>query len=279
MWSEILKAALTLGALGLIMGVLLAAASRIFAVRTDERVDQIVSILPGANCGGCGFAGCTAYANAVVRGEASPSACVAGGAATAQGIAKILGVDAGTRERRVAHVYCSGGDVTARRFRYTGVETCFAASRTANGPVECTFACLGYGDCVEACPFDAIRIENGHAFVDRDRCTGCGKCASTCPRKIIDLIPAGAAIAVNCSSRDRGAFVRNVCEAGCIGCTLCVKKCAHDAIHVVDNLARIDYDKCVGCGECLKACPRGIIREEEVLLMAEPRAGEKALLH
>ena len=150
MWTEILKAALTLGALGLIMGVLLAVASRIFAVHTDERVEEIVAILTGANCGGCGFAGCTAYANAVVKGEASPSACVAGGAAAAQGIAKILGVDVDTRERRVSHVYCSGGDLTARRFQYTVVQTCFAASRVANGPVECTFACLGFGDCVKA---------------------------------------------------------------------------------------------------------------------------------
>lgn len=272
MWIEILKAALTLGALGLIMGVLLAVASRIFAVHTDERVEQIAALLPGANCGGCGFAGCSAYASAVARGEASPSACVAGGAAAAQGIAKILGVDVDTRERRVAHVYCSSGDVTARRFQYTGVQSCFAASRVANGPVECTFACLGFGDCVKSCAFDAIHIEAGHAFVDRDRCTGCGKCASTCPRKIIGLIPAAAPISVNCSSRDRGAFVRSVCEAGCIGCTLCVKKCEHDAIHVVDNLARIDYEKCVGCGECLKVCPRGIIREEEILITAASRA-------
>ena len=272
MWTEILKAALTLGALGLIMGVLLAVASRIFAVHTDERVEEIVAILPGANCGGCGFAGCTAYANAVVKGEASPSACVAGGAAAAQGIAKILGVDVDTRERRVAHVYCSGGDLTARRFQYTGVQTCFAASRVANGPVECTFACLGFGDCVKACAFDAIRIENGHAFVDRDRCSGCGKCAATCPRKIIDLIPAAAPVAVDCSSRYRGAFVRSVCEAGCIGCMLCTKKCEHDAIHVADNLARIDYDKCIGCGECAKVCPRGIIHEEEILLTVDTRS-------
>ena len=228
--------------------------------------------MPGANCGGCGFAGCTAYANAVVKGEASPSACVAGGAAAAQGIAKILGVDVDTRERRVAHVYCSGGDLTARRFQYTGVQTCFAASRVANGPVECTFACLGFGDCVKACAFDAIRIENGHAFVDRDRCSGCGKCAATCPRKIIDLIPAAAPVAVDCSSRDRGAFVRSVCEAGCIGCMLCTKKCEHDAIHVADNLARIDYDKCIGCGECAKVCPRGIIHEEEILLTVDTRS-------
>ena len=272
MWTEILKAALTLGALGLIMGVLLAVASRIFAVHTDERVEEIVAILPGANCGGCGFAGCTAYANAVVKGEASPSACVAGGAAAAQGIAKILGVDVDTRERRVAHVYCSGGDLTARRFQYTGVQTCFAASRVANGPVECTFACLGFGDCANACACPAIRMERGRAFADADRCGRCGTGAATCPRKIIDLIPAAAPVAVDCSSRDRGAFVRSVCEAGCIGCMLCTKKCEHDAIHVADNLARIDYDKCIGCGECAKVCPRGIIHEEEILLTVDTRS-------
>ena len=263
MTGSVWSAILTLSVLGLAVGVLLAAASHFFAVRTDDRVEKITACLPGANCGGCGFAGCGAFAGAVVKGEASPSGCVAGGPATARRIAAILGVDADTRERRVAHVFCSGGDVTARRFRYVGVQSCYAASRVAGGPVECTFACLGYGDCVKACPFGAIRIRDGHAFVDRDVCTGCGKCASVCPRKIITLIPAEAVISVNCSSRDRGAFVRSVCDAGCIGCRLCEKKCAHDAIHVTDNLAKIDYDKCVRCGECLEACPRHIIRMDE----------------
>ncbi len=262
MGTEILRAVLALGILGLAVGVLLAVASHFFAVRTDDRVEKIIAVLPGANCGGCGFAGCTAFANAVIRGEAPPSGCSAGGAPVAQNIAKILGVDVDTRERRVAHVYCSGGDVTARRFRYVGVDSCYAAARIAGGPVECTFACLGYGDCVKNCPFDAIHIVGGHALVDRDRCTGCGKCAAVCPRKTIALIPASATVSVNCSSRDRGAFVRSVCEAGCIGCRLCEKKCQHDAIHVADNLARIDYDKCTRCGECAAVCPRKIIRIE-----------------
>ena len=265
MLSGIWTAILTLSILGLAVGGLLALAAHFFAVRTDDRVDRIVACLPGANCGGCGFAGCTAFAGAVVKGEASPSGCTAGGPAVARKVAAILGVDADTRERRVAHVFCSGGDVTARRFRYVGVESCFAAARVAGGPVECTFACLGYGDCVKACPFGAIRISGGHALVDRSICTGCGKCAAVCPRKTISLIPADAEISVNCSSRDRGAFVRSVCEAGCIGCRLCEKKCQHDAIHVTDNLARIDYDKCICCGECLEVCPRHIIRAEDLL--------------
>lgn len=272
MFLAILKATLTLGGIGLVLGALLAAASRVFNVKTDERIERIAEILPNANCGACGFAGCTAYANAVIKGEAPANACVPGSAAVTQGIARILGVDVDTRERRVAHVYCSGGDVTARRFQYSGVMTCFAASRTANGPVECSFACLGLGDCRLSCPFGAINIKGGHAIIDRDKCTGCGKCTGACPRKIINLIPAAAPTTINCSSRERGTFVRSVCEAGCIACTLCVKKCEYEAITVTDNLARIDYTKCVGCGECAKVCPRKIIREDEILLVSMDRA-------
>ena len=276
MLEMVLKAALTLGALALLIGGLLAVASRVFAVRVDERVSKIEEILPHANCGGCGFAGCTAYANAVIRGDATPNACTAGGPAVSQGIAKILGVEVDTRERRVAHVYCSGGNLTAHRFNYTGVQTCYAASRTAGGPVECSFACLGYGDCVHTCQFDAIYLKDGHAIVNRDKCTGCGKCVAGCPRKTIALIPMSKQISVNCSSRDRGAYVRGMCEAGCIGCKICEKKCPNDAIHVTDNLARIDYDKCTACGACMDACPRGIIRNEENFFVVATRDGNSA---
>lgn len=264
MWEELLKPGLTLGALGLLMGALLAIASRIFAVHVDERIEQVSACLPGANCGACGFAGCAAFAEAVVKGDAHPSGCVGGGPTAIVEIGKIMGLDVAPHEPRVAHVSCSGGYMAVHRFTYAGVKSCYAAARVAAGPMECTYACLGYGDCMNVCKFDAIRMEGGHAYIDRNRCTGCGMCAKICARGIIDLIPPTAPVFVNCHSRDRGAITRTVCQEGCIGCMLCVKKCQHDAIHVIDNLARIEYNKCVACGECMTVCPRGIIRKEVV---------------
>ncbi|NLD87546.1 MAG: Fe-S cluster domain-containing protein [Clostridiales bacterium] len=258
--NNILAATIALGSIGLVLGILLAVASKVLAIETDERLEKISEILPGANCGACGFAGCNAFASAVINGDVSPSGCPVGGEQLINQISEILGVAVDTRKKVVAHVNCSGGDAILRRFQYVGVESCYAAARVGGGPTECTFACLGFGDCIKACGFGAIRIERGHAVVDREKCTGCGLCAGACPRKIIEIIPEESVYSVSCSSRDRGNITRTVCDYGCIGCLLCVKKCAHEAIIVKDNLARIDYSLCVGCGDCVSVCPRGIIR-------------------
>ncbi|MEA4824899.1 MAG: RnfABCDGE type electron transport complex subunit B [Clostridiaceae bacterium] len=257
----ILRAVAVLGALGLGLGALLALASRVFAVKTDERVEKIIHLLPGANCGGCGFAGCGAFANAVVKGEASASDCVAGGRKYAVQIAEVLGTTVATPpEQRVAVIQCSGGTHIMRRYEYVGIQSCFAASRMTGGPTECAFACLGFGDCAKACKFGGIRFEHHAAVVHHESCVGCGKCEAACPRKLIVLAPARDEIRyVGCSSRDRGSIVRSLCNAGCIGCMLCMKKCPSGAIRVADNLARIDSSLCTGCGACEAVCPRKII--------------------
>ena len=167
---------------------------------------------------------------------------------------------AGTPEEKItAQVFCSGGADTKKRFSYVGIPSCLAADRLAGGPTECTYACLGYGDCMKVCETQAISIRDGHACVDRSRCTGCGRCVSVCPRNVIGMVPDRTVYTVNCASRERGGYVRTVCEEGCVGCTLCAQKCPAEAVMIKDNLAQIDYEKCTGCGICAEVCPRKVI--------------------
>lgn len=257
---NILYAVLVLGVLGAVFGLGLAAASKVFAVEQDERLEPMLEALPGANCGGCGYAGCSAYANAVIAGEAEIGKCAAGGSETAEKMAAIMGVEAGDVARTVAFVRCTGGDASLKKFDYYGISDCLAATKIGgNGPAACSFGCLGYGTCVAACPFGAMEIVDGHAHVNEEICTGCMSCAAVCPRGLIASKPYDSKVAVGCASKDKGPAVRAYCEKGCIGCMLCVKACEHDAIKVVDNLAVVDYSKCVGCGACAEKCPRKII--------------------
>jgi electron transport complex protein RnfB len=259
-YMNIVYAVIALGTLGLVLGALLAVASKVFAVKTDRRVEKIIEVLPGANCGGCGFAGCGAFAGAVVSGAASPSGCTAVDAAVIEKIAAILGTTVQIPERKVAVIQCSGGGSILWRYEYVGIQSCFAAMRITGGPTECAYACLGLGDCVKACKFGSLRIERGVAAVTESLCVGCGICAKVCPRRLIDLLPAASTLrVVSCSSRDRGNITHSVCDAGCIGCGLCVKACEAGAITITDNLARIDPKLCVGCGKCETVCPRKII--------------------
>ena len=256
---NIIYAVATLGLLGLCFGLLLAYASKIFAVETDERLPLVVEALPGANCGGCGYPGCSGYAAAVVKGEAPINACAAGGNACAAKIAEILGVKAEEVEPMMACVRCRGGANAKKKYEYMGISDCLAASKVASGPLECSYGCLGLGTCVQACPYDAIEIVNGVALVHADKCVGCKKCVAACPRHIIELIPRNADVRVACSSHEKGAALRQICNIGCIGCKLCEKACEFDAIHVQDNLASIDFSKCTHCGKCALACPRKLI--------------------
>lgn len=249
-----------LGVLGAVFGLLLAIAAKKFAVSVDERQEKIVESLPGANCGGCGFAGCSAYASAVIAGEAPIGKCAAGGQEAAEKMAAIMGVEAGTVEKTVAFVRCTGGGEAQKKFEYYGISDCLAATKIGgNGPAACAYGCLGFGTCAAACPFGAMSVVNGVAHVDEEKCTGCMTCAEACPRGLITSKPYDAKVAVGCASKDKGAAVRAICGKGCIGCMLCVKACEHDAIHVADNLASIDWTKCVGCGACVEKCPRKII--------------------
>ena len=260
---EILKNTLialaVVGVSGVLFGYLLSLASKFFAVKIDERVVKIRSCLPGANCGGCGYAGCDAYAAAVNEG-APVNLCNAGGQPVADQIAAITGRDAGKVEEKKAFVYCSGGGSGKFRYEFFGMESCIPASRVDGGPHVCSFACVGLGSCTKVCRFHAISIKNGVAVVDHDLCTGCGACVAECPKVIIGLVPVSQNVAVPCRSHMKGADTMKSCDLGCIGCKRCEKTCEHGAITVTDALASIDYEKCVSCGKCLEVCPRHLIR-------------------
>ena len=255
MVNEIIIPALIIGAIALLLGAILAVASVIFKVDTDERIGLIEEALPGANCGGCGYAGCSAYAAAIVSGEAPLTKCAVGGEKAQSSIAKIMGTAAEKIEPKRAFVQC-GGDCSAAslKYDYTGISDCAAAMRVAGGPKECAFGCLGFGTCVSVCKFSAISVKNGVAVVNPDKCVGCGTCAAACPRHVIKLRTVEKKSDVKCNSTDKGAIVRKYCKAGCLACGICAKNCPQGAI-TVDGIAKFDHDKCVGCGTCVEKCP------------------------
>lgn len=265
MIQDIIIPSITLGAIGLFLGLVLAVASVIFKVEVDERIPGITEVLPGANCGGCGYAGCSAYAAAIVNDDADINLCNVGGQASQNAIADIMGVEAGEFIPQVATVRCGGTcDAAKYRFEYDGIHDCAAAALVCGGFKSCTYGCLGLGNCMRVCINDAITMEAGVAKIDKNKCCGCGSCVLECPRNIIELIPVKKKVAVKCVSKDKGARVREVCSAGCIGCKMCEKACPEGAISVKDNVAAIDYDKCTGCGLCAEKCPVKCIVKEEI---------------
>jgi Na+-translocating ferredoxin:NAD+ oxidoreductase RNF subunit RnfB len=261
MITNILIAVAVLGGLGLIFGLILAISSKIFAVKEDERLAPLTEALPGANCGGCGFSGCAAYASAVIDGTAQVGLCSVGGNESAQKMAEIMGLDEVPEAvRNVAFVRCTGLGHDTTKYIYSGIDDCLAATRLpGGGSIACSFGCLGYGSCSKACPYDAIHVENFVAKVDEEKCKGCSICINTCPRSLITLVPYGDKTVVRCANHSKGNLTRFVCPIGCIGCTLCTKVCPTGAITVEDNLARIDYAKCTHCGACVEKCPRKLI--------------------
>lgn len=266
---EIVIAIAILGGLGLVFGLVLGGASKVFYVETDPRLDQLNECLPGANCGGCGYAGCGGYAEAVLKGEAPIGLCASGGNACAQAMAGIMGVKAEAVAKKVALVRCSGRKKITEDGKelgvkakgvYEGISDCLAASKVAgNGPTVCKFGCLGFGNCVKACQYGAISVVDGVALVDKEKCVGCMSCAAVCPRNLIIPVDPEYHTIVACSSHAKGAVTTRGCTQGCIGCGLCTKICPNDAIHVDHNLAVIDYEKCVGCGLCATVCPKKLI--------------------
>jgi electron transport complex protein RnfB len=257
MWEQLVLPVLSLGAMSFVFGAGLVMASKKFSVEQDPRADEIREVLPGANCGGCGFPGCDGLAAAVVSGQAPVNACPVGGAAVAEKVAAIMGVEAVAGERRVARVLCQGDcDQTVNKFKYEGITDCVAASMLSEGQKDCSYGCLGLGTCERVCPFDAIHINaKGIAEVNREKCTACSKCVVACPKNIIELIPESSIVQVACMSKDKGKDVKASCKIGCIGCQICVKACPFGAMTFENNLAKINYEKCTNCMVCAEKCP------------------------
>lgn len=245
--------------IGLIAGVGLSLASKFMSVPTDETVEKITEVLPGANCGACGFSGCSGYAAAIASGEAEPDRCAPGGAAAASAISEILGVEIAT-VKRVAHIACNGDcDTSKIKYNYDGIHSCSAAVLLHSGPKECAYGCIGYGDCVAACSFGAIEVRNGKPYICRDLCVGCGMCARVCPKGLISLVPENVSTTVGCNNKAKGAAVAKSCTVSCLACGMCVKACEAGAVRLVDNLPVIDYELCNSCGKCKAACKRGVL--------------------
>ena len=272
---NIVYAILMLVIMGGVFGLVLAVASKVFYVQKDERLEPVTQALPGANCGGCGYSGCGAYAQAIVEGSAPLGLCAAGGKESVDAIAAIMGMESVEMSRQVALVKCRGHHAS-KKGRYEGLQDCAAAAKIAgNGPNQCAYGCLGFGSCVKACPQGAIQVMDGVARVDHEKCIGCMACASACPRGIIEAVPYDQDIVVACSSQEKGAALRKFCDIGCIGCHLCEKVCPNGAITVVDNLARIDYTKCTSCSLCAEKCPRHLIADcnlKNEFNVVEPKA-------
>lgn len=255
----------SMGGIGFALSMILVVADKKLAVKEDPRVEEALKALPGANCGACGFAGCTAYAAALVEGKISVNDCKPGGEDAVRKLEQILGLEAGVTEKpKKARVFCSGGLKEALRNRiYTGVRTCEAA-HVVGGEKACLYSCIGFGDCVHACPFDAISMDdNGLPLIDLRKCTGCGECVPACPRNIIGLTDYEEFVHVYCSSLDRGPVVRKICSAGCIACKLCEKDDDTGAVKVVDNLAVIDYSVHNAPVKSVGRCPTKVIRVSE----------------
>lgn len=262
----ILVAVISLGAIGLISAIVLFVASKKFAVYEDPRIGEVAEVLPQANCGGCGYPGCAGFAEACVKaGSLEGKLCPVGGQPVMARVAAILGLEAASAEPKVAVVRCNGScEHRPRTTRYDGVSSCAVANATYGGETDCTFGCLGCGDCVDACQFDAIHMnpETGLPEVDENACTACGACVKACPRRIIELRPKGKnnrRVYVSCVNKDKGAQTRKACSVGCIGCGKCVKVCPFEAITLENNLAYIDPAKCKLCRKCEAECPQRAI--------------------
>lgn len=267
--DPILSAVLVLGGIGLAAAVILYICSKAFAVYEDPRIGQVAELLPGANCGGCGFPGCSGMADALVKGADAGSLdglmCPVGGADCMSKVADLLGMAVANGEPKIAVVRCNGTCANRPKVvEYSGLRTCAAMNSCGAGETGCGFGCLGCGDCVAACTFDAIHIneETGLPEVDEEKCVACGACAKACPRHIIELRnkgPKNRRVYVSCVNKDKGAVAKKACAAACIGCGKCEKSCKFGAITVENNVAYIDFTKCKLCKKCAMECPTGAI--------------------
>ncbi len=276
-FMTIITSGLSIGGLGILFGLGLGIASKKFAIEVDEKVVELRSVLPGANCGGCGYTGCDAFAKALAAGEAKPNGCPVGGDATTEAVSKILGVEAGSAEKTVAYIKCKGDCNVARdKYQYIGIQDCVSAAfLQGGGPKSCSYGCLGLGSCVKACMFDAIDIKDGIAVINEDKCVSCGMCVEACPKDLIEIIPIKKRVRVDCSSQDKAKDAKTNCDVACIGCRKCSKECPVGAISFNGPLAVFDYSICISCGKCEKVCPTHAITKRE-RLPRKPKAKPKA---
>ena len=272
----VMTSVLALLGIGVVAAVVLAVASRLLKVKEDPNIELVTEALPGANCGGCGFPGCEGYAAAVVASpDVSPNLCCVGGPDLAAKIGELSGKAVIASEPTVAFRRCSRieGNVK-QKFTYVGMPTCASAAMLEGGPFRCTWACLGLGDCVRSCQFDAMYIADGMVEIIASKCVSCGSCIKSCPRSIVQLIPRRARVMNYCATREKLKSVSDVCDVGCINCLKCLKACPADAISYTKLRIEIDHQACLDygpdCGEaCVGACPRFILRRR-VTLAAEP---------
>ena len=247
---------------GLLLGLGLSIASKVMAVPVDEKAEKIREELPGANCGACGFSGCDAYAAALSEGKTENTGkCIPGGTEVSKKIAEITGLSSQEVKPSAAVVLCQGNVHNAGdKLIYSGIKSCKMATQIFGGPKDCIYGCVGFGDCVEACPYGAIHICDGVARINPIMCRACSMCVKTCPKHLIQLMPLyEAKAAVLCNNHEKGAQTRRQCKAGCIGCMKCVKTCEVGAISIDSFCAKVDYEKCIGCGKCQEVCPVGSI--------------------
>lgn len=261
----VVPATITLGGLGLVIGIMLIVASRVFRVETNPLVEEVVEVLPGANCGACGYAGCAAFAEKVVDENAPISGCPVGGFEVAKQIGGIMGQDVSESEKEYPIVRCRGGINCIDRFDYVGIEDCKAVMMLSDGEKGCNYGCMGRGTCVRACPFGAITIgEDRLPVINKNLCTSCGLCIASCPNDILVFGKESEKVHVRCMSHEKGKIVKAVCTYGCIGCKICEKVCPVGAAKVTGSLAVIDQDKCTACGLCVEKCPQSTIEMREV---------------
>ncbi len=268
MSTIVLLSIITLCTIGCIAAVMLYYAAKKFKVYEDPRIDQVEALLPLANCGGCGYPGCRGFAEALVKADdISEMNCPAGGGSVMKAVAGLLGQEVKVTEPMIAVLRCNGTPENRPRTSiFQGGQNCAIAQTVYIGETDCAYGCFGYGDCVEACKFDAIFIDKktGLPVIDEDNCVACGACVKACPRNIIELRkkgPKNKRIFVSCVNCDKGPIAKKSCSVACIGCGKCVKACPHDAITIQDNLAYIDYNKCKLCRKCVEVCPTNSIIE------------------
>lgn len=268
MSSLVIITIISLSAIGIIAAAILYYAAQKFKVYEDPRIDQVDDILPGANCGGCGFPGCRGFAEALVKADdISDLFCPVAGNETMAEVAKLLGHEATAKDPEIAVLRCNGNpDHRPSVNKYDGAPSCAIASSLYSGETGCQFGCLGLGDCVDVCSFDALHMDpmTGLPIVDGEKCTACGKCVDACPKLLFEIRPKGKKdrrIFVSCMNMDKGGVAKKSCSVACIGCSKCVKVCPFEAIELENFLAYIDPVKCKLCRKCTTECPTGAIHE------------------